>query len=282
MSRKGALGANVRDLVRDHVRVEHGIPDDVAGPKVALLAHWSRRPRITRSVTTLVRELQAGGYVVVVTSSCESPHGLDWGPDVDPGRLVVLRKPNVGYDFGSWSVALEMVPAAAEAERTLVLNDSMAGPFTSLGPLLDDFDRSPADVWALTDTQQFGSHLQSYCLGFRDGVLTDRPLERFWSRIRHETDKDRIIHDNELGLSKLLRGEGYVLLPAYPHEKVVDSGQNPVIKGWRRLLDLGFPFVKREILRDPSVAPAGRSVRPLLHRRFGIDVADWVEDQVAV
>lgn len=282
MSGRGATGAIVRDLVRGHVRVEHGSPDDVTGPRVALLAHWARRHQVTRSVNTLVRELQTNGYQVVVASGCESPHGLHWGPEVDGDALVVLRKPNVGYDFGSWSIALEMVPAAVTAERVLVLNDSMAGPFSSLAPLLADFDASPADVWALTDTQQFGSHLQSYCLGFRGGVLADRPLERFWSRIRHETDKDRIILDNELGLSRLLRAEGYVLQPAFPHEKVVPTGQNPVIKGWRRLLDLGFPFVKREILRDPSVAPAGRSVRPLLHRRFGIDVADWVEDVMAV
>lgn len=281
MSRGGAVGANVRELVRGHVKVEYGSPDDVGGPKVALLAHWSARPRATRSVNALVRELQAGGYQVVVTSGCESPRPLDLGPGVDPARLVILRKPNAGYDFGSWSVALEMVPGAAGAARTLLLNDSMAGPFTSLTPLLEDFDRTPADVWAMTDTQQFGSHLQSYCLGFRDGILADRPLQRFWSRIRHETDKDRIIHDNELGLSRLLRAEGYVLLPAYPHEKVVPSGQNPVIKGWRQLLDLGFPFLKREILRDPAVAPAGRSARAVLHRRFGIDVADWVDDVVA-
>jgi lipopolysaccharide biosynthesis protein len=281
MSDVGPAGVNVRYLVRGHVRVEHGDPASLSGPRIALFAHWSRHPRTTRSVATLARELQANGYVVVLISACESPHAIEWCEPVDVDRLVVLRKPNVGYDFGSWSVGLAMVPAASTAERTLLLNDSLAGPFTSIAPLLDDFDRSPADVWGLTDTQQFGSHLQSYCLGFRDGVLADRALVRFWGGIRHEADKDRIIHDNELGLSRLLRSEGYVLLPAFPHERVVAPGQNPVIKGWRKLLDLGFPFVKREILRDPSIAPAGRSVPAVLHRRFGIEVSEWVEDRVA-
>ena len=39
---------------------------------------------------------------------------------------------------------------------------------------------------------------------------------------------------------------------------VVAPGENPVIKGWWKLLERGFPFVKREIVRDPSVAPRSR------------------------
>src|SRR5204863_4549069 len=109
-----------------------------------------------------------------------------------------------------------------------------------------------------------------------------RPLARFWAGIRHHTDKQQIIMRNELGLSRLLRDEGFVLAPHFPHERIVTAGHNPVIFGWRRLLDLGLPMVKREILRDPDVAPGGRSVAKVLHGRYGVDVAEWVDDQVVV
>ena len=281
MSRRGSGAAPVRELLAGRCRFELGDGAQVTGPRVAVLAHWSRHPRVTLSVETLVHELQAADYHVVVSSTCASPDALQWGDRVDPGRLVVIRRPNVGYDFGSWSIGLELAPAAATADRTILLNDSMAGPFTSLAPLLEAFDATPVDVWGLTDTQQFGSHLQSYFLGFRDGVLAERPLARFWAGIVHDDDKQQVILRNELGFSRLLRAEGFAHTPAFPHERLVGPGQNPVIKGWRRLLELGFPFVKREILRDPSVAPGGRSVPDALRRRFGVEVADWVEDAVA-
>jgi hypothetical protein len=273
----------VRKLVAGRARFERGGPDLVTGPRIAVLAHWSAQDRVTRSFATLVRELQAHGYRVVVSSTCEVLGPLRWPDDVDVDldALSVLRRPNVGYDFGSWSVALELLPQASAAERTIIANDSMAGPFTSLRPFLEAFDASTLDAWALTDTEQSGRHLQSYFLGFCDGVLTERALATFWAKIRCESHKTEIIHRYELGLSRLLQREGYVHLPHFSHEQVVRGGDNPVISGWKRLLDLGFPFVKREILRDPDVAPAGRSVPFVLQKRFGIDVAEWVDEAVA-
>jgi lipopolysaccharide biosynthesis protein len=271
---------SVRELLDGHCHFELGSPELAEGPRVALLAHFSTRTLVTRSVATFVDELQQHGYRVVVASSCEATGALVWPDRLDTSQLSVIRKPNIGYDFGTWSIALQLVPAALSAERTIVANDSMAGPFVTLRPILESLDRTPADVWGLTDTQQFGSHLQSYFLAFCNGVLAERPLQRFWSEIRHETDKTEIIMRNELGLSRLLHAEGYVRVPEFSHERVVLPGLNPVIKGWRRLLDLGFPFVKREILRDPDVAPHGERAPHELQRRFGVDVTEWVDEVV--
>ena len=273
----------VRKVVAGRARFERGGPDLVHGPRIALLAHWSASARVTRSFATLVRELQLHGYRVAVSSTTEVPDALQWPEevDVDLDALSVIRRPNLGYDFGSWSVALELLPQAAAAERTIIANDSMAGPFTTLRPFLEAFDACSLDAWALTDTEQAGRHLQSYFLGFCDGVLQDRALAHFWSHIRCEPHKQEIIHRYELGLSRLLQLEGYIHLPHFSHEDVVTGGDNPVISGWKRLLDLGFPFVKREILRDPDVAPAGRSVPFVLEKRFGVDVAEWVDEEIA-
>ncbi|MGI8663440.1 MAG: rhamnan synthesis F family protein [Acidimicrobiales bacterium] len=228
-----------------------------------------------------MRELQVFGYRVVVSSSCEHAGALTWESDVDVADLVVIRKPNLGYDFGSWSVALSMLPEIGFAERVILANDSMAGPFASLRPLLEQFDATPVDVWGLTDTQQFGRHLQSYFLGFRRGVLAERPLRDFFADVRHEGHKNEIIHRYEIGLGRLLRAEAFVQTQAFSHELLGEPGQNPVLVGWRRLLEYGFPFLKREILRDPDVAPAGRSAPRMVTRLFGVDVAEWVEDLVA-
>ena len=54
-----------------------------------------------------------------------------------------------------------------------------------------------------------------------------------------------------------------------------------MIVGWRRLLEHGFPFLKREILRDPTVAPAGETAPKVVRRLLGIDISDWVDDAAA-
>ena len=272
-------GRRVRRLIGKQAHVEWGERSIGDSGRVAVVAHWSRSTRMTRAVCTLVEELQSSDYHVVVCSGSEASGALEWDHTVATDRLTVLRKPNLGYDFGSWSIALDMIPQIARSERVLLVNDSMIGPFTSLDPVLAKFDTTRADVWALTDTSQFGHHLQSYFLGFHNGVLADRPLQAFWADIRHHTDKMRIILDYEVGFGHLLRAEGYSTDAAFPNEFVVSSGQNPVILGWKRLLELGFPFVKRELLHSPHVAPAGATVPELLKEMFGVDVADWTNDQ---
>jgi lipopolysaccharide biosynthesis protein len=158
----------------------------------------------------------------------------------------------------------------------LFLNDSLAGPFQPIDHLLEHFHSCAADVWGMTDSSQFGRHLQSYCLGFRGHSLREAPLARFWRGIRVEVSKDDVIWWNELGLSRLLGKERFVMEAAIPYQQVVGEGQNPTIVGWRRLLDLGFPFVKRQLFRQPEVAPDGAMVRDEIRRRFGVDVDEWV------
>ena len=45
----------------------------------------------------------------------KSAEPLDWR-EAGPPALTVLRRPNVGYDFGSWATALDRYPAIADAE----------------------------------------------------------------------------------------------------------------------------------------------------------------------
>jgi hypothetical protein len=270
----------VRALVGHQARFERGDAVAMRGPRVAVVAQWSISAQMTKSVCALVHDLQSAGYQVAVCSACEADEPLVWHDPVDVDALTVIRRPNVGYDFGSWSIALELLPGVSAAENAILANDSMVGPFRSLATLLEEFEASSADVWGLTDTQQFGHHLQSYFLGFRNGALGARPLKRFWADICHEDDKTDIIHRYEIGLGQLLHAEGFVQTPAFSHELVVEPGQNPVIIGWKSLLERGFPFLKREILRSPWVAPEGETAPTVLARLLEVDIREWAEDVV--
>jgi len=65
---------------------------------------------VSLSFRTLIEEFVGAGYRVIVVSSATCWAELDWG-SADLADAIVLRKPNVGYDFGSWAVALDRFPA---------------------------------------------------------------------------------------------------------------------------------------------------------------------------
>jgi len=259
------------------VRLERGGADSAASNngRVAVLAHFSMVAAVSLSFRTLIEEFVGAGYRVIVVSSATCWAELDWG-SADLADAIVLRKPNVGYDFGSWAVALDRFPAVRAAEHVVLANDSLVGPFATIAPLLQQFERTRADVWGLTETLQFSRHLQSYFVGFRGGVLEERPLADFWSGVRHYEDKNLVIHHNELGLGRLLQDEGYAIDAAFVAEQVVPAADNPTIIGWHQLLANGFPFVKRELVRTPALALDGADIKVVVNEIFGVDVEDWL------
>lgn len=267
--------AVVADLV-SQVVCEHGCPVDFGQPeRVAVLVHWAVQPVVSRSLRELVRQLSGYGYRTVIVSAAEFAEPLDWGGTL-PAESIVLRKPNIGYDFGSWAVGLAALPTITQAPHVILANDSVLGPFTDIGGLLADFESSIADVWGLTDTRQFSHHLQSYFLGYRNGVLAERPLQDFFAGVRQERSKWEIIKHNELALSRLLHREGYITRSAFRGDDVVDAGDNPVIAGWHALIERGFPFIKRQIVNEPEIAPHGGLIAREVQAIFGVRLEDWI------
>ncbi|WP_341358833.1 rhamnan synthesis F family protein [Georgenia sp. M64] len=266
----------VLDVVGDRVTVEHGADVDVtATGRAALVAQYSRGNVMSRSLLELVRQLDDGGYRCVVVSTCESPEPLVW-PGELPAATVVLRRPNLGYDFGSWAVALDRYPAVAALPRVILTNDSMAGPFAPIAPLLEAFDTGHTDVWSLTDSYQLGRHIQSFFVGFRDGVLAEPPFRTFFRKVRVEKEKMDVVHRYEVGLTRTCFGGGYSMSTQFRSNDLGVGAENPTLAGWQQLLAVGFPFVKRTLINDPSTAPGAENAAQVVRRRFGVELSDWL------
>jgi len=242
--------------------------------KVAVIAHFSRNPRVSLSMSRLVGELSTNGYGCLVVSTAECGP-LEWPEGVPPGT-VVLRRANEGYDFGSWAVGLAMFPEVRRARHVILTNDSMAGPFEPIGPLLAAFEAAPTDVWAVTDSHQVTHHLQSYFVGFNNGVLDEAPWRRFFGGVRHHEEKMDIVMKYEIRIMGVCRAEGYPWTVQYRASDVGVGLENPTLAGWRNLLSLGFPFVKRTIITDPSTAPGGDQVAAVVRRKFGVELSEWL------
>lgn len=243
---------------------------------VVIMVHWADRPRVSRSVSESVRQFSERGYRVAVCSSAEGTGRLEWIHGLSPD-VAVYRRPNLGYDFGSWASMLHAFPQLKKAPRVLLVNDSLVGPFASIVPILDRFEADDCDVWGLISTSQDAPHFQSHFVGYKGGVLSDGPLAGFWDDVRIEPTKRDLILRYEIGLWPLLQSASYRMATGFPWDLVVNLGQNPTSLGWRRLLQWGFPWVKREIvLRPPPEVPDGPQVRRVVLDMFGEDVLEWV------
>lgn len=274
MIKRGKRHGVVKDAFGDVV-CERFSAKHLDSDRVAVIAQFSVGQRVSMSLNTLAAEFLSNRYRVVVVSASEMPGELTFAPEVRDD-ITVLRKPNIGYDFGSWALGLAWDRSIPGRPYVVLANDSMVGPFAPLRSLLQDLEASRCDVFGLTESSQFRRHLQSYFLGYRNRVLADRVLDRFWNGIRHETDKNNIIQRNEIGLSALLRREAYVLTAEFRGDELGVGQENPTIKGWRQLLDAGFPFVKRELVRRPDLAPQGEQVWRVLKRKYDADIEEWL------
>lgn len=259
----------------DRLVVERESLSRVDSESVAVLAHFSTGAVVSRSFNALIQAFLEHGFRVVVVSAADVDGQLEFDEAV-MDHITVLRKPNLGYDFGSWALGLNWDPSIKSRGLVVLANDSMVGPFASMDLIFDRVQESGADVVGMTETTQFVYHLQSYFVAYRRGVLADPVLSRFWMSVRHEPEKTRVIWQNEIGLSRLLWQEGYAMSAVFTARSVLPQGQNPTILSWRALLQLGFPFVKRELLRNPRVAPDAKAVPGAVRRQFGIDVGEWI------
>lgn len=245
-----------------------------SGDRIAILASYAADNRITLSLDELIKQLLELDYDILLVRATDDHRPLEWPRATRD--VVAIGKPNIGYDFGSWAVAMDRFPQLTSRRFVLLVNDSLVGPFSSIGPLVCGFESAETDVWGLTGTTQFIPHLQSYFLGFRDGVLADPAIAKFWTRLPLEASKMAMVERYELGLTRLLFGEAFSTKAEFEPELVAQQGQNPTVHGWNRLIELGFPFVKRTIVTDPSLIFDGNQVSARVKEIYGVRIEEWL------
>lgn len=127
-------------------------------------------------------------------------------------RILLIRRPNVGYDFYSYKVGVDSALSGSElVDGILILNSSIC--------LLDDevfqnslqcliSNQTEYAVRGITQSDQISWHLQSYALYFDLNELDGSWIRRFFNCVEPVNDKFEIVVRYEIGLSKALREEG--------------------------------------------------------------------------
>ena len=264
----------VSDVVKGRIHLERGTLPEGELERVALVAQYSSGAEQSRSLSVYLQQLDAAGFLPVLVSTCELdaplefPHGL-------PDSTVILRRPNLGYDFGSWSTGLGVFPQIRRAQRVLLTNDSLLGPFSDISCLLDWACSPGPDIRAMTMSYQIVRHLQSFFLCFHDGVLEDAAWRVFFNSIRVEPSKEEVVERYELGLSRHAFEQAYSWDVFVAASDFGTENSNPTIEGWRALLEAGIPFVKRTMMTHPDLADQRPAVARNVKQRFHTDIREW-------
>ena len=255
--------------------VERGDLRSLDNDRVAVISSWSRTPVMSKSLSTYLKELDRLGYATLVVSTSGVSEPLQWLHGI-PDKTVVVRRKNIGYDFGSLAAALHSVSSIRGAKHVLLTNDSMVGPFAPIDNLIRAAEQSDADVFGLTESYQIIHHPQSFFLMFREGVLEEEPWRRFFESVREQDDKVGVIQAYELGLSRHCAHEGYSWETFVSAYQTGAGEENPTLHGWRGIMDAGAPFLKRNLLVETERPEVSRQMATEIQYRYGEKVEDWL------
>jgi len=269
-----------------------GALDLAPAPKVAVFSHFDRRGVVHDFVHFYLEEISKAGYTLIFVSNAPELRPADLARLI-PRCGLVLRRDNVGLDFGGFKDAIACIPDLARLDSLLLANDSVYGPFHDLASIIGRMDMAAADVWSITDNWDRRFHLQTFFVLFGRRALQSEAFRRFWPHVRYLQAKVGVVARYEIGLTRSLLAGGLRCRALFPYRttalaltealneskrdgrKKLGSRQQRFVRQvldaidegtplnsthffWDFLIgQLGCPFLKRDLLRDNPVRVPG-------------------------
>lgn len=136
------------------------------------------------------------------------------------------------YDFGSYKRGWQFLKEnglTEQADEILFCNDSIVGPFRPLNEILEKARQNRYDFFGMTinglvcsgkeETKQPCPHVQSFFMMVSKNIFQKPFFDAFMSGVKAEGSKDEIISKYEVGLSKLVRENGFELHSVYQNKE---------------------------------------------------------------
>jgi lipopolysaccharide biosynthesis protein len=207
--------------VRSHY-VRQQWPGDIdlqTATRVAIFSHFDRHGTVPEFVHFYLQEIAKAGYTLIFVTSAPTLRPADLAR-LTPLSGLILRRKNVGLDFGNFKDAIARIPDLSRLDSLLLANDSVYGPFHPLAPLIERMDLTAGDVWSITDNWTWRFHLQTYFVLFGRRALESEAFRRFWRRVRYAQAKTAVIMWCEFGLTRSMIRGGLRCRALFPHRAV--------------------------------------------------------------
>lgn len=167
---------------------------------------------ISESTFFTLRQLILQGYSPIVVAN----HVVERG-DLERLReftLVVIERPNYGYDFGGYRQGiLHVLDAGYQPNNLLVFNDSIWFPLSVDCSFLSEIKSTEHDVYGLVMNDSSKDvrrhHIQSYLFNFKKNVLISTHFENYWRKLFLSNNKLAVIRMCEIKMSEYFRCAGF-------------------------------------------------------------------------
>ncbi|SFY32883.1 rhamnan synthesis F family protein [Azotobacter vinelandii] len=161
----------------------------------------------------------------------------------------ILVRQNSGFDFAAWAHILKRRPELKEKSTLLITNDSIVGPIgNSLDSVFQKISNEESDIIGLTENFEHAEHLQSFFIIFNSRALQSASFAEFWNAVVIMNDKSKVIRDYEITLTARMKAAGLTAKAIFNNY----SDKNHTIFEWERLISIGFPFVKMEVIKGSN------------------------------
>lgn len=219
--------------------------------RLCFFAHYDQDGVVAPHVLRYLAALRQCGFVIVVLSSA-ALSDAEQKKITAVGDYLVLRN-NVGMDFGGWIEACSQF-FPIEAKFLLLANDSVYGPLSDLGSVIEELTKHEADFYGLVESREIYPHLQSWFLLFRRSAYSSKAFAEIMCRpMAVVENKGELIARYEIGLSRALVRAGLRYHAMFPSTSVGGIAEhypyNLAHILWQEMISAGVPFIKVELLR---------------------------------
>jgi hypothetical protein len=229
------------------------------GETIAIYSHYSSTGRVSAMVQSQIASYAAQGFEVIFVSMCPSLNEDDVGRLRKLCRAVVARR-SFGRDFGAWRDILSSdLVQRARIRELLLVNDSVLGPIRRMEPLFHEM-RTADGLWGLINSDQNGSHLQTFFLLSRGAAAVGAAFE-FFDQLTLSTDKEIVINNGELSFSASVARRGVPIWALYGLRQVEDAALSDKRSRLETVLSLGHAGICEYVNRNPYASDEDLDVR---------------------
>ena len=230
-----------------------------------IYAGYNKKSRIRPDVFEQIKNLSSKYLVIYVVSAEESIKEDPLYSEILKITSHIIIRNNLGYDFGSWKTGINFLgEQLKDANSLLLMNDSLYGPIFPMEQIIWNTLNSPFDITSMTaNDDDVGYHAQSYYISYNNKVLNNELFQFFWKNcpiknINSDVDKILMILKYEVAFSQLLFKIGFSHTALFN----IKTQINPTIYSWNKLIDIGMPFIKNNLLFDSPESLTQRAGHP--------------------
>lgn len=234
----------------------HKFPQRTHAKYLCIFASYSGKGHVEEYVFNYLSTLVNCGFDIAFVTTSERLTLAD----LDKLSMLcvrVIRRKNVGYDFGSWKAGLFHANISLDTyERVLLTNDSYYAP---LFPLTEALAKVNSDIFGITDSFEIQYHMMSYFVLYSKRILNSVSFMNQWKDVRMIPTrlKTLVIYLYEVGMSQKFQRKGFTIA-AYcgvkdlcnyiGNPQIPLSRINTVHRYWKELIEkMRCPILKVDI-----------------------------------